>query len=335
MNPCLSIIVPVYNVEKYLARCIESILGQSFTNYELIIVDDGSIDRSSIICDEYADKDSRINVIHKKNGGVSSARNSALNIAVGDYILFCDGDDYVSQDWAQKMYNAICTYPNAFINCNICSVDPSGKLGLRYHPQNLNNVFQMSSYFELYSSSLDSSPCNKIYSGEILRKNSLYFNEDMRIGEDVTFNVEYYKLCNQIIFVNFPLYYYCNNYDSLTHMYTANNFEMHREIFSMRLQVIEDKYLGNYLDNWLYRFIQMLNEVFDKRNTMSFGEKMQYCKKMMQTEEFQYCVSHAPGKDESPVFMKVIRKHNFYLFWVFQKVCKIKAYLRGFKRRLL
>ena len=247
--------------------------------------------------------------------------------------MFCDGDDYVSQDWAQKMYSTICTYPNAFISCNIWSVDSSGKQILRYHPSNLNNVFLMASYFELYSASLDSSPCNKIYSGEILRENRLCFNEGMRIGEDVTFNVEYYKLCNQIIFVNSPLYFYCNNAVSLTHMYTAYNFEMHRNIFSMRLQVIEAEYLGNYLDNWLYRFTQMLNEVFDKRNTMSFWRKMQYCQKMMQTEEFQYCVSHAPGKDESPVFMKVIRKHNFYLFWIFQKMCKFKAHLLDIKRR--
>ena len=335
MNPCLSIIVPVYNVEKFLARCIESILGQSFTNYELIIVDDGSIDRSSIICDEYADKDSRINVIHKKNGGVSSARNSALNIAVGDYVLFCDGDDYVSQDWVQKMYNTICTYPNAFMNCNICSFDSNGKLGLRYHPQNLNNVFQMASYFELYSSSLDSSPCNKIYSRKVICENNLCFDESLCIGEDVVFNVEYYKHCKQIILVNSPLYFYCNNATSLTHTYRPNNMEIHRVVFDARLQVIEDEYLGNYLDNWLYRFIQMLNEVFDKRNTMSFWEKMQYCQKTMQTEEFQYCVSHAPGNDESPAFMKVIRKHNFYLFWVFQKICKMKAYLRDLKRRLL
>ena len=94
-TPVLSIIVPVYNVEKYLARCIDSILAQTFTDFELILVDDGSTDNSGEICDEYAGKDPRIIVIHKENGGVSSARNHGLDIARGEYITFVDSDDQI------------------------------------------------------------------------------------------------------------------------------------------------------------------------------------------------------------------------------------------------
>ena len=96
--PLLSIIVPVYNVEEYLPRCIDSILSQTFTNFELILVDDGSRDRSGVICDEYAQKDSRVKVVHKKNGGQSSARNVGLYCAKGTYIAFVDSDDYISED---------------------------------------------------------------------------------------------------------------------------------------------------------------------------------------------------------------------------------------------
>lgn len=327
INPTISIIVPVYNVEKYLPRCIGSILNQTFTDFELILVDDGSKDHSRAICEEFCKRDSRISLIHKENGGVASARNAALRIAVGQYVMFCDSDDYVSPDWVQRLYSIASSNTDAFVNCNVWTVSSDGNPVLRYDSEDTEPIVYMNSYFDLYASSLDSSLWNKIYSREIISENNLFFDENLRIGEDVVFNVEYYKHCKQIILVNSPLYFYCNNATSLTHTYRPNNMEMHRIVFDARLQVIEAEYLGNYLDNWLYRFIQLLNEVFDKRNTMSFWEKIQYCQKMMQTEEFRYCVSHAPGKDESPAFMKVVRKHNFYLFWIFQKLCKIKAHL--------
>ena len=103
----ISIIVPVYNVENYLPRCIDSILKQSYENFELLLVDDGSIDSSGSICDLYADKDSRIHVFHKKNGGLSDARNYALEHAVGDYITFIDSDDYVGIDYLRILFEAI------------------------------------------------------------------------------------------------------------------------------------------------------------------------------------------------------------------------------------
>ena len=107
MNPEISIIVPVYNVEKYLKRCIDSILNQSFTNFELILVDDGSTDNSGKIIDEYAIKDERIKVIHKENGGQGSARNRGLDIAKGNYIGFVDSDDWIHKDMYKCMYQII------------------------------------------------------------------------------------------------------------------------------------------------------------------------------------------------------------------------------------
>ena len=95
----ISIIIPVYNAEKYLHRCVDSILAQSYTDFELLLIDDGSPDNSGTICDEYAVKDSRVRVFHKENGGVSSARNLGLDNALGEYVTFCDADDYVTSDW--------------------------------------------------------------------------------------------------------------------------------------------------------------------------------------------------------------------------------------------
>ena len=103
MNQCpkISIIVPIYKTEQYLQRCIDSILAQTFTNFELLLIEDGSPDNSGKICDKYALKDSRIKVYHKENGGVSSARNLGLDHATGEWITFCDSDDWVNKDWLE------------------------------------------------------------------------------------------------------------------------------------------------------------------------------------------------------------------------------------------
>lgn len=110
MSPLVSVIVPVYNVEEYLHRCIDSLINQSYLNLEIILVDDGSTDRSPSICDEYATKDSRIKVIHKKNGGLSSARNIAIDIMCGEYVVFVDSDDYVSCSMIEKFIDSSLRY---------------------------------------------------------------------------------------------------------------------------------------------------------------------------------------------------------------------------------
>ena len=107
MNDLISVIIPVYNVEKYLEECVLSVINQTYSNLEIILVDDGSTDGSGLLCDQYKDRDSRIKVIHKKNGGLSDARNVALEICNGQYISFVDSDDYVSEAFIEIMYQAI------------------------------------------------------------------------------------------------------------------------------------------------------------------------------------------------------------------------------------
>ena len=115
--PLVSIIVPVYKVEKYLRTCINSVLHQSYTSWELILVDDGSPDDSGEICDEYANRDARIKVIHKSNAGVAAARNSAVGMAVGEYISFLDGDDYLHPDYIRNMVHLMCLYDADIVQC--------------------------------------------------------------------------------------------------------------------------------------------------------------------------------------------------------------------------
>ena len=106
-NPLISVVIPIYKVEKYLCECVDSVINQTYTNLEIILVDDGSPDNCPAICDDYASKDSRIKVIHKENGGQSSARNAGIKIAKGEYISFIDSDDYVSPVYIEQLYSTL------------------------------------------------------------------------------------------------------------------------------------------------------------------------------------------------------------------------------------
>ncbi len=118
MEPLISVIIPIYNVEKYLKKCIDSVISQTYKNLEIILVDDGSPDNCGIICDEYAQKDDRIIVIHKKDGGLSDARNAGIEICKGEYISFIDSDDFVSPYFIEMLYRGVHDY-----NCEIATVE--------------------------------------------------------------------------------------------------------------------------------------------------------------------------------------------------------------------
>ena len=119
MKPLITVIVPVYNIEPYIERCIQSILHQTWENWELVLVDDGSEDSSGKICDKYAQKEQRINVIHKKNGGQSSARNTALEISNGEWIFFVDGDDYIASDTLEYLWKFATEKQCDFVSCAV------------------------------------------------------------------------------------------------------------------------------------------------------------------------------------------------------------------------
>lgn len=118
-NPKISVIVPVYNVEKYLRKCVDSILSQTFTDFELLLIDDGSKDHSGEICDEYALQDDRVKVFHKENGGVSSARNLGIDVAKGEWITFVDADDYIAENLLQSLCNIDSNVDIAFTGCTL------------------------------------------------------------------------------------------------------------------------------------------------------------------------------------------------------------------------
>lgn len=119
MQPLISVIVPIYKVEDYLCRCVESIINQTYRNLEIILVDDGSPDNCPKMCDDYALKDNRIKVVHKENGGLSDARNAGMEVATGEYISFVDSDDYISLDFFESLYNTMCREKSDIVECSV------------------------------------------------------------------------------------------------------------------------------------------------------------------------------------------------------------------------
>lgn len=193
-TPKISVIVPVYNVEEYLSRCIDSILSQTFTDFELLLIDDGSTDNSGNICDTYALKDNRIRVFHKKNGGVSSARNLGLDNAKGKWIVFIDSDDYISKDFLS--FNS--TEEVDVIQKPYIIKKKYGKE--EFHPLKELHINNKKDLFKFYVNNRDNALWNKIISSNLIKGRR--FKEDVKIGEDFLFflsllnDIKSYKFCN-------------------------------------------------------------------------------------------------------------------------------------------
>lgn len=205
MQPLISVIVPVYNVELYLHRCVDSILAQTYTNLEIILVDDGSPDKCGEICDEYAGKNAKVKAIHKINGGLSDARNVALTICKGEYITFIDSDDYVGCDYVKYLYELLVKNSSDISVCNMAKVYNKGKLRLSENDFEL--VFSKVEALEtmLYQRYLDTSACGKLY------KRNLFKTIRYPVGmlyEDFATTYHLLHLCERISYGNRMEYYY-------------------------------------------------------------------------------------------------------------------------------
>ena len=213
-SPQISVIIPVYNIETYLPRCLNSILSQTFSDFEVLLIDDGSTDKSGIVCDEYALKDKRIRVLHKENGGVSSARNMGLDNAKGKWISFIDGDDYISEDFLflgdtngidviQKSYTT--KMPNEYEH--FCPV----KEGVIKNKEEL---------FKFYVQKRDNALWNKIISFDIIRNKR--FDENISIGEDFLFFLSLLSDINVYKFDKTGTYFYNVRDTSAMHSIDSN-----------------------------------------------------------------------------------------------------------------
>lgn len=232
----VSIIIPVYNVESYLEQCVTSLVNQTYQNIEIILVDDGSKDKSGFICEKLAEKDCRITVIHKENAGLGFARNTGLDLASGEYVTFIDSDDFVEKDLIQNLMEGLKKFSADTCVGGYRRVSASGK-ELYKEQYELRTYCGEQVYQEFFLRMLGSAPdkhdsikmsvWNSLYSMDLIKKNNIrFFSERVMISEDVIFNSDYYKYAKCVSVINSVSYCYRITEGSVTNKYKPDRTEM-------------------------------------------------------------------------------------------------------------
>ena len=266
----VSIIVPIYNTEKYLRRCIESIIGQTLDNIEIILVDDGSNDGSSSICDEYYHKDKRIKVIHKENGGVSSARNKGIEVSTGRYIGFIDSDDWAESNMFEVLYKQAIKYD--------CDISVCGVYESEYEKDLCSEVFVYNKEdfcSEMFSGeSFEGYTPNKLFKRSIIK--NIRFREDIDILEDLLFIYEILNSNN-----NMKMVY---NTKKLYHYIKWNGSALHQEFTKKSYSSIEAfRYM--YEDS-LINYPAISNHIFNRYINQNVSEANRFVKANCKEEEY-------------------------------------------------
>lgn len=226
-TPKISVIIPVYNVETYLSKCIESVLHQTYSDFELLLIDDGSTDNSGSICDMYKEKDNRIRVFHKKNEGVSKARNLALDNASGEFVIFVDSDDWIEPSTFELVLKQLENFDILFFDIiwhyedNSIRTNSAGNFCVTNKENVEKSIFRL--IHNLTDVNLFGFTVNKIFRKSIIDKCKIRFIENLSISEDEIFTMEYCLNISSLKYFAYPLYHYIWKQQGLTHKYKCEN----------------------------------------------------------------------------------------------------------------
>ena len=329
-----SIIVPIYKVEKFLTQCIDSILAQTYSDFELILVDDGSPDNCPRICDEYAEKDSRIIVIHKKNSGLMSTRKAGIAVAGGDYICFVDGDDFVEKNMLETYHNILSKREIDVISCGystycdgkITTIQQKIPAGFYDKENLLNNVYpQMLSCEPFFSFYIVPSVSTKCFKKDILKKIYANIPDEISLGEDVAASYPMLLCADAVAVINYYGYIYRQNQNSMTHTYDRN---LHKKIKSLVLYLRDCNRVYQWngieqIDKYAVYLIYLA-----KNNELIYNRQDTYCVKKKNFKKFL--------NDEvfSPVIKKVRVRgfKNKFILWCFKTRVVLPLYLLSKKK---
>lgn len=311
MRPIVSIVIPIYNVEKYIKKCVDSVINQTYKELEIILVNDGSPDNCGEIANQYKEEDPRIKVIHKKNGGLSDARNAGLEVVTGEYLCFIDSDDYIEFDAVEVLLSnaintnsdvVVCSYFNekVDINENILSKEP-----VNLQVDNLSSMAPIIGY-----------AWNKLYKTSFIKKHKLKFVKGLSLVEDIVFNEKVFLNTSEIIYINLPLYHYINrDRPSLIKQYHENSFELQKLGFKSREKVmlklfenhsdVREVIAGAYVSGVRY----CLSNLFYYKNSLSSKRKYKIVETIISEEMTMHQI-----KSYKPVNVsdKIIKFALFY-----------------------
>lgn len=307
----VSIIVPVYNAESSIGYCLNSITSQTYTNLEIILVNDGSTDNSLQICKNYAAIDNRIIVVDQKNGGVSHARNTGLSYATGTYVEFVDSDDCIALNMVEKLVESIKTYATDLAICGFKIVKLTEKL-----PTNILHctcsglgktcVLSQKNFFEhfaeiLWKTATLEMPSNKLYKNSILKQQKLTFEEDCSLGEDFLLNMHYFEhMKNGVVMLSEEYYYYLQtNTESLTHKYRDDLFDNELLLFNgiknllnnnVNLTTEEQVYMYEYM---LSKAIFCMTNVASAKDALTEMQMKQQLEKIINNEDVRKAIKNS------------------------------------------
>lgn len=265
----ISVIVPVYNVEKYIDKAVESLKNQTIGDIQIILVNDGSRDNSMEICEKHRNEDSRVNLVNKDNGGVSSARNAGLAVAEGEYVAFLDPDDWVDKDMYEQMYNkaksddldaCICNFFREFGGKSVLNKmslpkdtesDLSGYIAL--------NMVSGDSVFDGDSNTIMGSVCRLLVKRDFIEELNLRFKEDVHIMEDLIFCLEIFLRANSVGVVEEPYYHYRDNPDSALNSYRADLYSQIMQVHSIMEDILREAgfYAQDFVKRMNLRYIRI------------------------------------------------------------------------------
>ena len=328
--PYISVVVPVYNAENSIERCVSSIIEQEFSDMEILLVDDGSKDNGGILCDKLAQNDSRVRVIHKENAGVSAARNTGMDEAAGKYILFVDSDDYLPENYLAALVQAQKEFgEDAFVWTALQIVSENGSMKEEWlaYEEEERSVAGRKDVLKFSARYILNSPVNKLYHAHIIKNNDLRMDESISIAEDLLFNLQYLDAAGEcpVIILNQVLYYYVRNGQiSLDHGYKKNYYKIHKGVlkelwtYSKKWQVPEEDIPLFYKRYWEYMQNAFVNLEYKNCPMNGFGK---FVEKSRITADRHFQKSLVQKKDTLGRGSYLMWRSRIYLLvWLYEKI---------------
>lgn len=298
MKVLISAIIPVYNTEEYLEKCIDSLRKQTLKDIEIIFINDGSSDDSLRVLRQYEKLDERIIVIDKKNSGPSATRNEGIDIARGEYLSFIDSDDWIDKCMFEEMYKVAKEGNSDVVICDMKAVNKNEETyisGLHYPIRNLSERSMKKIIFkELLSNSQFNSMANKIFKASIIKENNIRLDKDIYYAEDWLFNVEFFKKSIKVSYVNKAFYYYRRGHESSSSSYNDDTFEKAGIwIYKMRKQYANELNMDQYLGvDELFNVITHCIISEFKRNDLTLSSRIKKINKIISAKESKEVVDN-------------------------------------------
>lgn len=328
-----SVIVPIYGVESYLPQCIESIINQTYKNIEIILVDDGSVDGCSSICDEYAKKDNRIRVIHKQNGGLTSARKAGLEVSMGDYIVPVDGDDWVAQNYLELFYNVIMINKPDMIVCGRINV--KDKLYECRKPSIRNGYYSKKEIVnELFPLLIQNSQCRcipytcwgKAYKRELYYSAQMAVDNRIFLGEDIAIVTPCYYNANSIYVIDECTYYYRVTSSSYTHrkpIYPLNNPELRCKYLESQINMQEYDFQDQLYRAIVHYLFNVIESQFN--STDSYFVVKRKVNAVLKNAYYKDAILKAHFRSYKGIVAKyALMLHLYCLIFVYSKIPRAK-----------